>query len=850
MKRLILIAVSGVLSVSLGSGCGSTSSAGGGLASPSQAATYNGFILGRVKLLPELQAGPVQVLSQSGDLLHQATADANGFFYYRGTLPADFQLRAVRGGDAYESEYHGGWSGGTLYINAGTTLATAYHRIHPDQTLAQAEDFVRRVYSLPSDFPMSWVSTVRSSFPDNKFFAEVRSAGSLNNYINFTWRNSVPGLAGQTGQTLLELAYQGIFTATNSSAMGNACFRMDQNTSSEEVLSDVQSKLTTVIDQVNAALGILGSPPGLTNWIRSVSLVTEEVGEIRRTIGDFKNRKQGSNYNVPDNYSLDPEQLDTLQDFQLSDFTNVIGGPITDIRSTGAYQTIVTGQMVPLGTDSTDYNSYTWRLNQFTLEQQRFFRLATEALEEAGYLEAEATNMVSPDQLAAALTALPAKLNDIAYNNQLAIQQVPDLLTLDESLVDATNGTMWFRVMTGEVSQDYALDFVDNLRLGPYSDWDVPTQSVLDNLVKTRTGPLLYPTIDTSNSTWGDIDFGGWKRVFTEMFFDTTTYAPEYNGNAVGDPSSDNEGAWCYTDDRHNLRLYEWNGTKSNPSTSYPPTGGVTTNLICCRPYADLKEANYAQVPLPFTANSSGNPSPMECTILKDKFAISAGEATSSGVQLKATADFYGPNGNSFGKGVDCTTRVAWKSSDDSQATVSNYLGSAGTNNDSPGRAGYVTWHPPLDGSPMTPVTISWKLLGTYFNTPPDLGYFGASITLTPPADARPFGSKLVLVPTNQIYNVGSQPLTVPFHLLVYYKDGRVVDASQETGTEWKVLTSNGTELNSSTTAGFGVNPGSAKNELLLTNQVPDSNLTISVGYSGTWYTSSTNGQIVVNASP
>lgn len=861
MKRLLYVALAGALSTVLWSGCGSTSTSDGlgtQNQNPGTNAFYHGFVLGRVKLLPELQAGPVEVLSSSGEVLRQATADVHGFFYYEGVLPPDFRLRAIRGGDIFESEYRGGWSGGTLYINAGTTLAAAYHRAHPEQTLAQSEATVRRFYRLPADFPMSWVSTVRTiGFNTEDFFRQVRGAGSLEAYTNVFLQNGLttqPPLANQTGQTLLETAYRGIFTDTTNNAGGNSYFRIDQNTSSEDAVTDIQNRLTIVNSGVSQLFQGLIYPSSLSEAIRWSAGANAEISDIVETLARFKSIKGGTNYNVPDTYGAPNSDL---RGFDISPYVTAIGGPIYDTGTNGAYQSLARLQMNRFKlVDASLYGSYPWRFNDATLGQQELFAVLAAGLEEAAYMEAEGAMLVGAGQMAARLTNLPNQLNDIAYNNQLAIQQVPDLLGVDEVVVDAPHGTMWWRVVVGNLNEDQAKSFIRNLELGPYDDWDLPSQTTLDTLVKKRTGPVTAdPAIDTSGTTWADVAYGDWSAAFAAMLFDTSAYATEVNAFFSGGLSdSDNEGAWCYTDDRSNVRLYEWNGTGSNPSTSLP-TSDITTNLLCSRPFAGPTD-DYAYIPPALSSQAvfvppapeTGLyvPSPMQCTILKGNPTVSAGTATSYGTQLQAKGDFVGPNGSGFGSNLDCTRRVGWSSSNTAVATVSNYVSSS--TDDTPGPAGFVTWHPPLDGSALSPVEITAKLF-TFTNDRGSIGseYRTGTLRVTPPADCVPVLSKSMLVPNNQTYTVLIAPQFIAIHMLVYYKDGRVVDVSQDSGTTWTLTTSDGTVLNSPSTAGFGVTPGSSKNEIFVTSNVPDRNLKYTATYQGRWGTQTASGQMIVN---
>lgn len=328
-------------------------------------------------------------------------------------------------------------------------------------------------------------------------------------------------------------------------------------------------------------------------------------------------------------------------------------------------------------------------------------------------------------------------------------------------------------------------------------------------------------------------------------------------------------------------QFFEWNGSagilgSSNPSTTTPAAATDKTNTLAVRIYGSSPESGaVATVPPPFdyednardSAQSDNHvssfvaeqQSPFQCTFLTGNPTITsvAGNST-SGVQLKATGTFRTTlfNGQwANNAAINITNRVAWSSSDDSIATVSNFgsnpTDSNGNSLPIPGPYGFVTWHPPLDGSTVQNVTIKAELFSQ--NTTDLLG--GATINrftnyqVSPPANCKPVLRSVYAVPNNQIYNVSSGSMTVPMTLLANYVDGRIVDVSQtplnasnQYGTSWKleeVDTSTNpptyTAVNSSVSGGFGVLPGSSVNQLYLTSGLRTSQVRVTGSYKDAW---------------
>ena len=885
-----------LLASALLGGCGSDpgSNPNSAFQGVDQSQVYRGFVLGRVKLIPALQAGPVEVLTMDGQLIHTAQAAAHGFFHYRdGILPPDFRLRARRGNNTYEAEYHGGWHGGTLYINAGTTLTCAYLRTHLGVRQPQAEEKIRRFFGLPDQFPMSWVSTVRApGFDTPDFFQKVQSAGSLDSYLNVLLARIDSGVLAKEGSLIGDLATQtaeSIFSATVNDVAGDTVAHMGNDFTTAGALSTIENDLVIVSAQITelnqefekaaaaAALQATLAP------LKSDALqINDAVVNITDTIQAFiQTHPDPSYYNVPSSYPAIQSTIGQVNSLNLANLTNPILTAVTNTGSQGIYQLLVKEQMTNLGQTETSFNNYPWRSNQLTTQQLQMMGSFVTSLQQSAYLQAEYGSLQTND-LAAAITQASRDMADIAYQIQLAAQQVPDLLPVDEVILDPGNQHMWFSAFLGSDVPDDAVDFVSQLEVGPYDDFGFPQEADMNNLIRKRIGPATSPQISTLGSnTWNDVNFGIWSAAFVKMGIDASSYTYE----TQADGATNNEGCYysskSFSTSKYNpgdIDLYEWNGTGNNPSTTPSDPVGViggtpSTNILAMREVGSAPESNaggYLPPPLtvgPHSGDSVNNPdnhvasfvisgiSPFQCAITSGPPAVTlTGNTVSAngaalGYQIRAFETFQTVNGGNFSSAsnttYDVTQRVAWSTNDSSVASISNYLSNTTTDSPDfrvPGGCGFLTWHPPLDGSAPGRVTITAKLFSLTSTNGSATLLRSTDYTLDPPTNCRPFLSGAYATPNNQIVDLSHGSATIPITLLAYYQDGRVVDVSTDANTTWTLKDSNGTVLNSLNSGGFGVQSNTGKNVLFLSDPISTANVTYTGSYSNQWGAQSFTG--------
>jgi len=887
-KRLISVSLTALLAA----GCGSANEfAKGNPNLPGNfdpAQVYQGFVLGRVKLTPELQPGPVEILTMDGRVFKQLQAGPKGFFYYKdGILPPDFRLRAQRGADTYESEYHGGWKGGTLYINAGTTLACAYHRAHPDMNPQEIESKIRTFLKLPNEFKLSWVSTVRARGFDHKaFFKTVQSRG-LNSHLS-TLVARMDGrflFLGDASGNLLAQAFDNLSNQALNTAVGDSVANMGFNFTTASALNSILADLVTVSNQIASLTTEIQSNATAVKLASTLVPLQTDAATINITIGNITDtitafnvtHPNGSDYNVPSTYAPAQDLIGQVQSLQLAEVTNPIASNITAFDSGGLYQKFVAQQMSDIGLPGNSrYNAYPWRSNQLTEAQLQLISSFATSLTQSGYLEAEYAQ-VQFGQLAQALTTAAGNIRQRAYQIQKASQQIPDLFMVDEVIYDPQKQVMWFSSSLGFDDFQNTKDLLDNLEVGPYTDWGYPTQTYINELCRDRIGPA--GGVNTASGGWDNVALDTvWQGAFEKMGF----AMPDYRSS----PQDGKEGAFFNVNqtfssstDAVDIGIYSWNGGSgaldANPDTDdISPNNASKANILAVRIYGGSgspESTAAATVPPAYNYEDHANDSsqaddhtasfvadqqsPFQCTFLTADPTLSQVSNNTTGVQLKANGTFRTSFGSwANGSACNITNRVAWSSSNDAIASVSNFgtdpTASNGTSLGVPGPYGFVTWHPPLDGTAPAAVNITAELFG---QNSADLSGGStlnrkATITVNPPANCKPVLRGVYAVPNNQVYNLANNPVTVNMTLIANYQDGRFLDVSNVAfnsatgyGTKWLLEQVNDTNppiytaVNSSVTGGFGVFPGAPSNELYLSSALPTSSVRVTASYKDAW---------------
>ncbi len=863
MRRQIALAGIGLF---LGMGCGSDNQ--GPSVSQYAPADYQGFVLGRINLERSLDAGPVEVWDNQGNLIKAAQANSQGWFYYTGYLPHDFSVRARRGADTYEAEFHQGWKGGTLYVNAATTLASAYRRSHSGAGSEEAENKVRRFYGLKNTFPMSWFSVVRTrNFKTDQFFAGVRQAGGLNAYLN----QLIPRLeladelsAKSLLTDLLSTASDAILDALVTDSAGAVVARMGDNFTTSGALNTIESDIVIVSQQV-AALSEAFEDAAAYENLKSViqpladnaSVIDLAMVNITDTTANFLTAHPAeTDYNTPSSFPDIQSTIGQVQSLNLASLTSPIASNVTQTNSSGLYQLLVKEQMTEISQnyDVNFWNGYSWRKNFWTEQQLQLLGKFITSLQQSGYLSME-YGQLQTTRLADAMTQASSDINRLAADVQTAAQQVPDLMLSDDLILDMPSGVMWYSLVQDATSWADAQAFADQLEVGPYTDWEIPDDTRLDTLIRSRVGPATKaPLIDT-NGTWDKVDANStnWKDALTLLGFELNQIPNVDSNSGTNDlPGYESQSQGAFVE---NGFAYLWSVHTTGANHSSPTTRSevITAPVIVYRPVVTAEESmDSGQFELAPLVDGMDQISPFIAAVPVDpSVSVDSGHT-----QLTARSNFqvlfpfpssfvenYGMNGPG-GSSFDITQRVVWSSSNPVAADVSNFVLPGSKSKGS----GSISWHPPLDGTGLSAVTFTASLRGT--TTTGTTQVTTQSIQVQPPAGLKPVLSQVYATPNNQVINVATAPGSLPITLLAYYQDGRVKDVSTDPATTW-TLTDAATNatITSGPNGGFGAQGGTSLNVLYLTANLPD-NLTYTASYHNNWGSASFTGKLQLLKAP
>lgn len=899
-------------------GCGSDSSpvtASTNLASvPAPPANdYHGLVLGRVLIDGPKVERAVKLFTADGALLHQTSTDKLGWWKVRAEMPPDFTVRAYDGNDAYAAEVRGGWHRGTLYVNAATTLASAWLRAHPGVSLLEAEQKVHDFLRLPAYYKLSWVSCVKAqNFNPANFFAQVRRAG-LESYLatlvaQIDGRLSLKSLL-DFALSLGTSALSGLYQSTVNDAVGSAVSHMGFNFTTAGALANVEAalnqvtidlqQLTNAVNKsfINAALNATVTP--MDQAVASnQQLSTNIYGQAEETLA-YHNVPGNPGYNVPIPASSPLTALAaTLRsNTAQTNNGNITRGLVPANVSQAAVYSFAAGQTALYSVDDAgSYGNYPWRGNYLTSQQQYFTAKYCNGLAQGANLLCEDAHVQNTTSQAGAINQATNATQALFGTIQTASQLVPDQLASDEVLLDMSSALMWYGSFMAADTWQNALDVAYNFEIGPYEagGWALPDVNQLQNLLLIPRVLKYNGVFDVSNGSWGDYSTTDFTDAFGNLGFDTTNYVA-YSENNHPNRSND-EGAWLSGADFSKsantyLNLLFWNNTGNNPSTQAENVGSDkdTISYLIYYQYPgnavpDAQPVEPLLIPLNGALGNSTDSfdqvvSPWASGFMNAPPTVSVQAQNGLGTQLKATQTFQagGPWQPTTGFGnsatpvpFDVTARATWTSSNPEAATISNLapLGSpfpsplsspvpipspgSALPTAPPGSTGFVTWHPPLSGSPLPSVTFTASLSG-FTSSTGTIGTNSQSITVAPPSGLVPRLKQVQALPLNVIFDVNTSSTTNVFMgLCAYFVDGQCADVSTNANTTWQLFDSQGNPLNSGSVGGF-VTTGT-KNELILTGNISTSNVSVVGTYTSPWGTASSNVTLglskVVSSSP
>lgn len=800
----------------------------------------DGFFMGRV-LLEDFAAGDQVVISDlNGNQLFSLTTANNGVFYSYGMLPQDFRITAVRAnGVVHSREVRGGYDGNTMYVNPLTTLASRLMQATPGLSLADAEERVRARFSVPPGFPFDWITNSEASpFRPAVFLAEATQNGGVEAYYEAITEQLQAAVAGQSVSESLSQAGSDLVTTIAGNLLGDTVSVIDSGafgavTQFFGLNLGTTGAINAVSMQLDQVLTDLQSLEGSLNVTSIEGQYNMDLGFLMDSINNAKNfsnaiidaAANGDTSGLTFSTLLQAENdIDTVQNY-------LVGTQADNIIFTYAQYLLNAKNLMNLSSsDLALYQSYPVRVNSNTANLQQNLGLYLGSLSLLLNNRAELAHAsVSPaDQLDAALVDFQ-EASGVAFQ---ANAQVPPPLASDKILLDMERGEMWSLYFQPEANYYDAQNIADGWQEGGYDDWGLSSRDAIDGFAQTRIG---------NAKTTDDND--GWETGFNRFGFDTTNYGKQkYQGGTGIGGNTNVQGQTFYdintnSGDFSSNDVYQWSGVNFLPATAYyPPTVGETDFLstyLIQRVYASPNDEGQRLYGDPFayaTLPSSGSLS-----------------VTVSGNQLSAKTPLDAKGVTT--PAVDVTKRTFWTAtgSNASTATVSNSTGTM-LNSIGPdlGPSGQITWHPPINGDALTPVTFEGKLWGPTYGGgggqgPQAVASMTGSIVVTPPSGLKPNATSLQVVPfdfalstmTNEV-DLSSQGPTQAYRFDVYgttfYQDGQFHDVTSAAGISYAFLDPKGNVLASQAAGGGFID--SDPSRLLLYKALPAGTYTIRLQYT------------------
>ena len=802
----------------LATGCGNSGDGPGG---PTGLAPTNNFFMGRVFLEEATSDTSVTIKDLSGRALYQLTSNDLGIFWARGPLPLDFRIEVLRPGDPviYAREIRGGYFGGTMYINPATTLVSRHMQAH-GTSLQEAEAAVKTLLEIPQDFELNWITNSPTSpFAPRRFFEEAAQNGGVEAFLQLLLEE-VPNRKLSLVESDESSAFTSVLKEVGSDIFGDTVSLVDAG----------------IFGAVTQALGLNIGTAGALNEIEAdLNDVLLDLGQIEK---DLNLESLTGTYNA-DRTAMAPAVTSIL--LYTGNISRALGGTyaVSDLeqdilgivatQEAKANLALLYEYLLGLGVDNiiftygkiqqanmfsdidSSYLSYPFRRNAVTSSMQKQLRNWENVLALGVNLFAESAHVRIP-----ITDALTDAVTDIDQTNAVLQQmraQVPASLPSDEVAVDMEGGVMWYLSFQAQEEYDDAVDLANNFSVGPYDDWELPGRGDLERLVLDLVGGQV--TDDDSNDQW--------RAAFQSFGFDTTHYG-EHDGPTTLGLAYYNEDTGGTTLSTNSL---VWQGVVSNPATqSYPKSTYILKRVLQGTPEQELRGGinplAYGQIAAETT---SGGPS---LQVSHDSGQLTARTTIYSYFEFLSIEFVTTILGNAP---YDVTQYCHWESSNLKMATVSNVPTTPDGVPPAIGPIGQIAWHPPVDGSPLSPVTFTASFWGMPVDGGGGLLKLQAGVTVDPPQNLTPNQTSLQVLPAQNSVDATTAPSTgtaIIYYATAFYEDGQF--HSVEGDCQWTLTNSMGNALVSEAAGGGFIT--STPNELKIYDTLTDSDLTVTAVYT------------------
>ncbi len=799
----------------------------------------DGFFLGRVLLEDFIQDSDVQITNLAGKQLYSFKTLHKGFFYTRGALPADFRITATRPGDAtiYSREVRGGYDKLTMYVNPLTTIAS---RLVTESglTLSEAESRVKTYYSLPAGYSLDWITNSKASpFSPAGFFELANRSGDIDGYFDQVVSDIAGGAGTQQQSVVLDIeqpegnlinslikttvgdVFSDAISLGDAGIFGAITQALGFNLGTSGALNAISEQLDQVLSEIGALNIKTSQNAADQGYNDALNAIGQNLVDLEDNNGDIVKLAQSSSNQTA------AQLVSQIQALQVEDLVNLVVEYVTGAEVTNIIlsynQKVTSDNLFITGSEATSYLGYPVRFNQMTEDLQTQAGYFISHLGLAMNLYAENAHLQVP--LTSSLAEAGTAIDGLIAATRQAENQVPALLNSNDVILDVPNNLMWYAVFMPQDTYENAIAFSTAQQEGGYTGWRLPTQAELSDFVLNR---IAVQTGVTSTGDYGQITDSQWRSAFggytksthnsasngassgvPGYAFDLTNYGQQtYDSNTglLGNDTYQGQAYYNLDSDpgANNDNLLQWYGVNKVQTTSYYlGANGDKSTYLLVRDF-------------PGTTDTSGGSNPLASGQLGDPTNMDIG--AKSPTEASSAMYFVSPNGATVPQ-VDLTNATYWQvfdSQDDlndnrpsTQATISNYNGTdlettgATIKNSSgdpftiptpptnsypgPGNPGTITWHPHLDGTPLTPVIVK----GTFYGPAPgsaNAGVTGTSGTRTfnpPDPNAVPVISSSSLVPyqpTINLSNVGSGSVEVTFRATTFYQDGQLYDPYED----------------------------------------------------------------------
>jgi hypothetical protein len=734
------------------------------------------MVMGRVNLDRPIQGATVVLLDQTGSSLGLADAptDATGFFLLRGafpenfeavaTLPASFQgreplrLTAQVRGDADTSE---------VVVNTVTHLVSLYLKAHPELTLEQAMERVKSFLEIPADHSIeSLVDHAHSPFNHAVLLEEAAQAGGLE--LFFT-------------QLLGELEAGQTHSFAVGAEEGGASFFAGLG---GDIAKDaVKDQALSVVGWVGKGMGLnLGFTTSLDDLARKLDEISQQITELGNEIEHLSDQAaytaarnalasgvvqpvQGASTTLQQaaqNRAANPvtapvpygtqnpdaqQVLSAVGPFLSNTYLDTLFNRLLGMAAVGGVNSRMERLLAPLVLKPAGLGNNT--LSKFDGYPGRSVTLMSTARNMTEYylnyadlaINLYAESAHASTNLATQIRNTQLAYHQTSFNKKLVEQQVPDEPASSLVYIDLEYGLMWYTVAQSKMTPENAAAWVRRFSgVGPYTDgWRLPVRSELDKLYENRI-KKGHPPVSNKPAT-----------VLRLLGFDLTQMDDDHRVwylDTVPDAKAGPKDNVFLPFHRYSL----------DTSRTYKQSDLEHNNFIVCRPLPGKAEKSYSLVP------PLSHLTPRSLSVTQ---GTTSGEGRS--VKLEASANCGPADAN-----VPMTTEVAWKSSDDTMASVSNDAGSEGQ----------LVWHYQPSGRALVAVTVTAS-----FNE-----RLNATLVVSPPAHVLGTLSSMQVSPYNVTFTA-LLPIQQPVSATLFYEDpvtlDRVVQDFLEVGAPaitWSLL--------------------------------------------------------------